>query len=628
MSLTLLSRRAAAFAVALLLLAGLALLRAAPAFADPGTTLAVVAPVQSCEALAQTKLDVAVGAAVAIETKRVNTAQGEFCEVSGTIAPSIGFKLDLPTQKWTQRYLQAGCGGLCGQINASIGNAGDCRPALDGEFAVAATDMGHTGRMGAPDEGAFAADPQKRIDFAYRANHLTALASKALMRAFYGVAPRYAYFSGCSDGGREALMEAQRYPEDFDGISAGAPAMLFQIQNSFFHAWTVAANRDSNGKPILLAPKLRVLHDAVIAHCDTLDGVKDGLLSDPRACRVQPGWVACKTGAADTAHCLTPAEWSVAQKIYTGPTDAAGHRFLPGGLEPGSELMWGSFVPRDANSRVMSESLFASMVPVVNLAPSQAESSATTFPFTTAQFARMQELHPLNDATNPDLHAFSARGGKLIMWHGWADFSIAPMISIAYYRAVQAELGVAATDRFLRLFMIPGVGHCGGGDGFAQVDTLSPLMAWVERGTAPASLHADRIAASAGGFGPPPGVSGASAASGASATSTAHGAPQTDGPQGGSDGRGGGMGAHAALPPVAIPNQPALASRPIYPFPQIAHYLGKGDPKLASSYGPAASPVKEPASIDWYGAFMLRPGFQKQYVVRDDTLFPLPQSRP
>ncbi|WP_321814878.1 MULTISPECIES: tannase/feruloyl esterase family alpha/beta hydrolase [unclassified Paraburkholderia] len=618
-----LTRRTIALALALCALAALALLRAAPAFADPGVTLPVVAPVQSCEALAQTKLDAAVGAPVSIETRRVSTAQDEFCEVSGTIEPAIGFKLDLPASKWTQRYLQAGCGGLCGMINASIGNAGDCRPALDGEFAVAATDMGHTGRMGAPDEGAFAADPQKRIDFAYRANHLTALASKALMRAFYGVAPRYAYFSGCSDGGREALMEAQRYPDDFDGISAGAPAMLFQIQNSFFHAWTVAANRGSDGKPILLAPKLRVLHDAVIAHCDTLDGVKDGLLSDPRTCHVQQSWVACKPGASNTQQCLTPAEWSVAQKIYTGPTDAAGHRFLPGGLEPGSEMMWGSFVPRDANSgaHVMSAALFSGMVPVVNLVPSQAESSATTFPFTTEQFTRMQELHPLNDATNPDLRAFSAHGGKLIMWHGWADFSIAPMISIAYYRAVQAEMGAGATDRFLRLFMIPGVGHCGGGDGFAQVDTLSPLMNWVEHGTAPASLRAERIAASAGGFGGPPPASGAG---------MPHGAPPMDGqgpqgPQGGSDGRGGGMGAHAALPPVAIANQPALASRPIYPFPQIAHYLGKGDPASASSYGPAPSPAKEPAKIDWYGAFMLRPGFQKQYVVRDDQIFPLPQ---
>ncbi|WP_167056833.1 tannase/feruloyl esterase family alpha/beta hydrolase [Burkholderia sp. Ax-1719] len=598
-----LTRRTASLAVALFMLAVLALLRAAPAFADTGAALPVIAPVQSCEALAQAKLDAAVGAPVSIETKRLNTPQGEFCEVSGTIAPAIGFKLDLPTTKWTQRYLQAGCGGLCGMINASIGNAGDCRPALDGEFAVAATDMGHTGSMGAADAGAFVADPQKRIDFAYRANHLTALAAKALMRTFYGVAPRYAYFSGCSDGGREALMEAQRYPDDFDGISAGAPAMLFQIQNSFFHAWTVAANRGSNGQPILLAPKLHVLHDAVIAHCDTLDGVKDGLLSDPRACHVQASWVACKPGASDTQHCLTPAEWSVAQKIYTGPTDAEGHRFLPGGLEPGSELMWSSFVPREANAHVMSESLYSSMVPVVNLVPSQAEAAAATFPFTTAQFTRMQELHGLNDATNPDLRAFAARGGKLIVWHGWADFSIAPMISVAYYRAVQAEMGSAATDRFLRLFMIPGVGHCGGGDGFAQVDTLSPLMTWVEHGAAPASLNAQRVA-------PVQGHPGA-------------------GPQGGSDGRGGGqsggIGAHAALPPVAIPNQPALASRPIYPFPQIAHYSGKGDPAKASSYVSAPSPLKEPAKIDWFGVFMLRPGFQKQYVVRDDQIFPLPQ---
>lgn len=569
------------------MLLGLALAAAAPARAATNGPAHAVTPVQSCENLARTALDDVVGAPATLTTKQLTTPQGAFCEVSGNIAPTIGFKLDLPISKWRGRYLQAGCGGLCGSINASIGNAGSCRPALDGEFAVAATDMGHTAAMGSADESAFAADPQKRIDFAYRANHVTALAAKALIRAFYGVPARYAYFSGCSDGGREALMEAQRYPDDFDGISAGAPAMLFQIQNSFFHAWSVAANLRADGSPILLVPKLAVLHRAVIAHCDMLDGVKDGLLSDPRACRVQPEWVACRANAGNTANCLTTEEWGAARKMYEGPTDAAGHRFLPGGLEPGSELMWTSFVPAKAGAPVMSAALFKSMVPVVSLAPTPAESDPRTFPFTTAEFDHLQALHGLNDATDPDLRGFASHGGKLLMWQGWADFSIAPAISVAYYRAVQAQMGVAPTDRFLRLFMIPGVGHCGGGDGFTQIDTLSPLIAWVENARAPAQLVADRVA------------------------------QRGNGPMGGSDGRGGGMGKMAERPPVATPNQPALASRPIYPFPAIAHYVGHGDPDLASSYRPGPGPVVEPATIDWYGRFMLAPGFQKPYTVRD-----------
>lgn len=559
------------------------------AHAALGLTLPIVQPVQSCQSLAQTALDGVTGAKTMLSTVEVSTTKGVFCEVTGTIAPSIGFKLDLPKTKWTQRYLQAGCGGLCGAINASIGNAGTCRPALDGEFAVAATDMGHASPgMMSPDQGAFAADPQKRIDFAYRANHVTALAAKALIHAYYGVPARYAYFSGCSDGGREALMEAQRYPDDFNGISAGAPAMLFQIQNSFFHAWSVAANLDQTGKAIMLAAKLPILHAAVIAHCDALDGVKDGLLSDPRACHVQESWVACKAGAANTANCLTPAEWGVAAKEYEGPVDSEGHHFLPGGVMPGSELMWTSFISATAGGMIMSAGLFQSMVPVVSDSPTKAASAVGSFPFTVAEFQNLQALHGLNDATNPDLRAFSAHDGKLILWQGWADFSIAPMISVAYYRAVQAEMGAAATDRFLRLFMIPGVGHCGGGNGFQQVDTLRPLMAWVERGQKPKALIADQIAQTAMG-----------------------------GPPGGSDGRGGGM---ASLPPVAISNRPALASRPIYPFPAIAHYLGKGDPKLASSYGPAPSPVAASTPIDWYGAFMLKPGFQKDYTVKNGEL--------
>lgn len=551
--------------------------------------LAVVKPVINCAAIANADLSGEVGAAVTVKAGVIDTPKGQFCQIKGTITPSIGFEVDLPVATWTQRYLQAGCGGLCGSINASIGNAGTCRPALSGEFAVAATDMGHTGKMGSPDEGAFVADPQKRIDFAYRANHVTALAAKALIRTYYGVPPRYSYFSGCSDGGREALMEAQRYPDDFDGVSAGAPAMLFQIQNSFFHAWSVAANLRPDGSPILLAGKLSVLHAAVLAHCDLLDGIKDGLLSDPRVCHVQQSWVACKAGTTDTSTCLTAEEWAVAAKQYEGPTDNVGRHFLPGGLEPGSELMWTSFIPTRAGDKIMSAGLFQSMIPVVNLDPTAIESRLTTFPFTVEEFARLRDLHSLNDATNPDLRAFAARGGKLILWHGWADFSIAPMISVAYYRSVQARMGAMATDKFLRLFMLPGVGHCGGGDGFAQVDTLSPLMTWVEAGQKPKALIAEQIAEKPMGN-----------------------------PQGGSDGRGGGMHELANRPPLALTNQPALASRPIYPFPMIAHYGGHDDPKQASSYVPAHSPVTK--AVDWYGASMLSPGFQRGYQVKDGKL--------
>lgn len=167
--------------------------------------------------------------------------------------PQIGVQIALPTQRWSQRFLQVGCGGLCGSINLSLSNASGCLPAMNGEFVVAATDMGHHGSMM---DASWAEDPQKRIDFAWRANHLTAVLAKAVMQTLYRQPPKYAYFMGCSDGGREALMEAQRFPQDFDGISAGAPAAFFQFQNSFFHGWNVAANQRPDGTAILLKRSL------------------------------------------------------------------------------------------------------------------------------------------------------------------------------------------------------------------------------------------------------------------------------------------------------------------------------------------------------------------------------------
>ncbi|WP_146890994.1 tannase/feruloyl esterase family alpha/beta hydrolase, partial [Acetobacter oeni] len=447
--------------------------------------LSVVKPVTECSGLAAATPATVEGAGVTAQSKALTTAKGTFCHVTGIIAPSIGFEIDLPQDRWTQRFVESGCGGLCGMINASIGNASRCAPALNGEFVVAASDLGHKGKMGSPDEGAFAADPQKRIDFAYRANHLTAQYAQALIHTYYGQTPRYSYFSGCSDGGREALMEAQRYPQDFNGISAGAPAMLFQVQNSFYHAWGPTVNRRADGTAILLAGKLPVLHAAVIDHCDMLDGTRDGLLTDPRACHVRPEWVRCPTGAADTTRCLTPEEWSVVARLYEGPTDTAGHHFLPGGVQPGSEMGWDAFVPAEPNGRMMGVSMIRSMTPVVLQNPVPADSDAARYPFTTEQFSRVTALHPLNDATSTDLRAFAGNGGKLIMWHGWSDTSIAPMISVAYYKGVRNQMGAGPTDAFLRLFMLPGTEHCGGGDGFSQIDTLQALMTWVEAGKAP-----------------------------------------------------------------------------------------------------------------------------------------------
>ena len=240
--------------------------------------LPVVEPVVSCGQLAKAELRQAVGASVTIKSAtEFDTEKGKYCKVSGTIAVAVGFEVDLPMDHWTQRYLEGGCGGMCGSVRANIGNAGSCMPALNGEFVVAGDDMGHSGGMGGPGGGAmgsFGTDPDARIDFAYRANHETTLAAKALIKIFYGQPQKYSYFVGCSDGGREALAEAERYPNDFDGISAGAPVLLINLHNSFFHGWEGAVNKRADGSPILLRSRMSIVHDAVLAHCPTLSGVQ------------------------------------------------------------------------------------------------------------------------------------------------------------------------------------------------------------------------------------------------------------------------------------------------------------------------------------------------------------------
>ena len=268
------------------------------------------------------------------------------CEVEGVLTSTIGFKVMLPLQTWAGRYLQVGCGGLCGHASLEVGAADGCALLEAGSFVIASTDMGHQG-MG----GEFGQDPQKREDFAHRAVHLTAVATKKLIRAFYGRDAAHAYFTGCSDGGREALVEAQRYPGDFDGIVAGAPAMNFQVQNSLYHAWQARSNTGTDGKAVLAASRLPLLHQAVLDRCDRLDGQVDGVILDPRACRFDPGVLLCRSNRPeDAASCLTAAEVEAVRRLYDGPRDAAtSERLTIGGPQPGSELAWaGVFVPREA----------------------------------------------------------------------------------------------------------------------------------------------------------------------------------------------------------------------------------------------------------------------------------------
>lgn len=545
-----------------LLLAGL-LVSGGPTAAN-SATLPVVKPLLACEQLAKQPFSAAADATVTVSSATlIATAQGQFCKVTGTIAPAIGFEVNLPTERWSSRFLQLGCGGLCGSLSLNLVNAHSCTPALHGEFVVASTDMGHRGSMM---DASWAEDPQKRIDFAYRAQHQTALVSKAIIRAYYGQPQRYAYFMGCSDGGREALMAAQRFPEDFDGIAAGASAGFFQFQNSFFHGWNVVANQRADGSAILLKDRLPILHRAVLAHCPTLSGVQDGLLQNPYACQFDPAWVpTCDDKQKPGSSCLTREEIKAAGRLYVGASDASGQHFVLGGMPLGSELQWP--VPARQGEPSMSLSMVLPALQHVLLPESQRKpNSLADFPLTHDNFGRVAQLAPLNNAANTNLRPFMQRGGRLILWHGLADDSISPAFSLAYYRGVQAELGAKATDQFLRLFLLPGVGHCGRGEGYDQIDFLTPLLAWTEAGKAPGQIVADKVA-QAQLIQPP------------LATSTSASQPAE-------------AQFHAMRPassPLPVPGKTPLASRPVYPYPNIARYTGEGDPNLATHYRPEKS---------------------------------------
>lgn len=518
-------------------------------------SLAVVAPVGSCAGLAAVDLSDIGGAGSTITTATegavsVNGTDVRFCTVEGKLAPAVGFRVRLPVTGWTQRSLDIGCGGLCGSVSAAAapGQSYDCPLVQQGGFVLAATDMGHSGA-----EADWAKDPQRRIDFAYRGVHITRLAAKKLTRAYYGQAEKYSYFVGCSDGGREALMAAQRYPTDYNGIVAGAPAFLFNVQNSLHHGWLARSNRDnglSTGNVVLYPAKAAVLHKAVVAACDALDGQADGLLADPRLCTFDPATIQCPNGVTDTSACLTSTEVITAGKFYDGPRDpSSNRRILVGGPQYGSELNWaGVFVPSNdtITNRVGSDNFVDGARYVIfdeNPPPTIDE-----LQFTEAFYPKLRVRHALNDATNPDLSAFQGAGGKLILWHGWADQHISPIGTIAYYEAMQKTMGQPALDVFMRFYLAPGVAHCGGGEGMPNMDLVTAMVDWAEQGIVPDAIATYRTDAAG----------------------------------------------------------TATASRPMYPYPALAGYGGSGDANAAASYvrSPALYAAPTP---DWAGIDMFTP---------------------
>jgi hypothetical protein len=471
----------------------------------------------------------------------------EYCNVQGMIAPQIQFDLELPVSTWQGRYLQNGCGGYCGSVSPQ--SFPSCDATLGGDFAMATDNEGHA-------DSAFSGlwafnSEQLRVDYGYLSEHALAVVAKTIIRDYYGQAPTYSYFDGCSDGGREAMEVAERYPTDFNGIIAGAPEMIAGPLNAEVQTWNYRVNTDAQGNAILTSDKLPALHAAVIKACAGDDGVNDEIITDPRNCNFNPASIECPAGT-DSDSCLTAAQVTVVRDIYQGPVDAEGQHLYPGGLPYGSESSWAGFVVpvTPANGGPVSSTdiadydLSEAYLEYQLFQPGKLGPTPAQWNFSAQDFDEMFPAANVSDAMSTDLSAFFARGGKLIMWQGTADQAIPVFGTIDYYETLAHRVGgYAKAQQSARLFLFPTVAHCGGGYADSSFDLVLPLVQWVEQGTAPSQVVA---------------------------TDTINGSTLT---------------------------------RPVYPYPQVPMYNGTGPTDEASSFHAVVSPHANEYS-DWIGNYL------------------------
>jgi len=498
----------------------------------------IITPVMDCAALTGKDFSRLVEGPARIQSSAVESATGaraEFCLVKGYVAPTIQFELRLPTKTWTGRYLQGGCGGNCGVIVNFVAPRCDAVPAYAGAFAVGFENSGHVGG-----DGVWALGGQQvRDDFAFRAAHAFAAAAKAIIAVFYGQPPAFSYFQGCSDGGREAMVETQRYPADFNGVIAGSPAFAITEAMERF-IWEARWGRDDTGALVIDAPAAALLHEAVLKACDALDGARDGQIDDPRRCHFDPEALVCRHGHP-LPDCLTARQAEVARKFYSGPIDEGGKHLFYGGEPYGSELSWMERYALAAAGGAMFDDAVKNMMFQGTL---DADASVNNWRFDLATFRELSRRGSLYDASSPDLRAFRDAGGKFILWQGFADPAAGAFGLPDYYQRVARVVGgLEFVRHFVRMFLIPGVYHCGGGYIPYEEDMLGAMVAWVERGTAP-----DQILA------------------------------------------------------TAILNGGAVRRRPMFAYPVQAHYRGHGDvndPAAFAAFTPAG-PLDD--LYDWAGA--------------------------
>jgi feruloyl esterase len=517
---------------------------------------------ETCEDLADSTTSVS-GLPVQVAEYQVGSyAAGDpqYCALTGDIATYIGFEILLPTTTWRQRYLQTGCGGLCGSIGISAPESSGYKALEDGYFVVASDDEGHSGSG-----DSWYSNKTQLVDFAYQSDHDLAVVAKGLAAKFYGARPRYSYFDGCSQGGHEALTEVQRYPRDFNGVLAGAPASIMTELNSILHEYETAVNIDSASHPIVTEADAELVGDAALKACDP----KTGLMLDYRSCEQKFNINTLLCTKSLTTNCLSSEQIKVMEEIYDGPLTSTGQQLYPGGYPLGSE--WGLGLPTSTTTTVTKDTMFAAWLEYFAFEKDIGVTGIDDEQFTAAYFKQIEKLAPFWDATDPDLSSFEHSGGKLVLWQGESDWSIPTISSIAYYQAVvKAMGGVASTQRFARYYLLPGVGHCGSGapDTYAG---LASVVSWTETGKAPTALTATEYSSEGTGGGPPPGGSGSDL---------------TD-----------------TIPDLgAAPTGSVVRSDTLFPYPELPAYKGYGNVDDASSYvGKVSKALEEP--VHWLGKF-------------------------
>lgn len=474
-----------------------------------GTTPSYAQPldevISNCESLVEIVLEDTRVSEVSIVSENTFVPPGasdsitapDFCRLQATSEPAVRFEVWLPLTNWNGKFQVVGNGGMAGTISYAAMGA-----AIRRGYATASTDTGHEAGP-IPFDASWASGRMDLIeDFGHRALHLTTVHGKSVIERYYTNAPTYSYYVGCSKGGQQGLMEAQRYPNDFDGIIAGNPANDWTRFYAGAHLWYSQAMLSDTDAWIPPA-KLTALGEAVNQACDANDGIRDGILMNPLACNFEPSSLQCDAGI-DTDSCLTPKQVTAVEKIWSGVRNGDGELVYPG-LVPGGEAArgsWSTWVTGGAPFESLhwrgGEGFFRWFV------FDDPDWDFREFDYDRDLDFALERVGDAVDAADPDLSVFRDNGGKLLVYHGWSDPDISPLASIQYFENVvdrqasvepQSVDALARTQDYFRLFMVPGMGHCRGGPGPDRFDALSALENWVENGIAPDSIMATKVEA-------------------------------------------------------------------------------------------------------------------------------------